>query len=672
MSSTLTRPGDTATRRDGSGRATATNGRTSAAPSSPRRAPGGGGGSRRPPAPPGLATGALLALHDALSRALQRARSGRRLNALLALFLILTLLMGWRLVSVQIVAAEEYAALARRQTQREVDLPASRGAITDRDGDPLAMSLSASTIFANPPILAEAGIDPYVLASRLSGPLERPVDDLVEALTADREFVFLGRQLPRAVGEAISAMELAGIGVLEEPTRVYPADRIASQVVGWAGVDNSGLAGLELQYDEALAGVTGTLRLERAPGGVEITAAPREVIPATPGLDVRLTIDREVQFATEDILLDAVETYDAIGGSAVVMDPRTGQILAMASVPSVAPTAFADAEPYARRNRALTDVFEPGSVNKVITIAGAIEDGVVGPEEGFDVPGRIAIGPEVFHDSTDHATQWWSVGDIIERSSNVGTIKIAQRLGEERLYDYVTAFGLGRHTGLEFPGESRGLLAEVEDWSVSSLPTIAIGQGVSSTLLQMAQVFSVIANDGELVPPSLVQGTVDADGVFTEADNGEARRVVSSETARVVADMLVDVVESDAGTGSRAAVQGYRVGGKTGTAQKPLEGERGYREDAFIATFAGFAPVEDPQVVVAVMLDEPTPHYGGLSAAPTFSEIMEFALRDQRIPPFEPQRAMPVGGRLGHTYAQAPAPTATPTPTSDGDGDDDH
>ena len=642
---------------------------TTAAPSSPRRQPPRRPPTRRPPRPPSLAAGIALAAYDALARAVQRARTGRRLHIMLGVYLLLFGLMGYRLVTVQVVAREEYSALARQQTQRELDLPATRGSITDRDGEPLAMSLSASTVFANPPVLAEAGVDPYVLAAQLSTPLDRSVEDLVELLTADREFVFLGRQLPRDVGQAITEMELAGIGVLEEPTRVYPAEQIASQVVGWAGVDNNGLAGIELAYDEALGGMPGTLRLERAPGGVEITAAPREVIPAEPGADIRLTIDREVQFATEEILAEAVEAYDAIGGSAVVLDVHSGELLAMASVPNAAPDDYADADPYARRNRALTDVFEPGSVNKVITIAGALEDGVVGAEQWFDVPGHIDIGPETFNDSSPHGTATWSVGDIVARSSNVGTIRIAQQLGEERLYHYVTEFGLGRHTGIDFPGESRGLLAEVEDWTISSLPTIAIGQGVSATLVQVAQVFGVIANDGVFTPPRLVQGTVDAEGALTPAPVEADRRVVSVETAEVVAEMLVDVVESEAGTGGLAAVPGYRVGGKTGTAQKPLEGELGYREDAYIATFAGFAPVEDPQVVVAVMLDEPTPYYGGLSAAPTFSQIMEFALRDQRVPPHTAQLPLPAGARIGHTFALPPSDPVTeatePVPSAD-------
>ncbi|MGI9016373.1 MAG: peptidoglycan D,D-transpeptidase FtsI family protein [Euzebya sp.] len=602
----------------------------------------------------------LLALWDSLARAQQRARISRRLMILMIGYLALFLIIGWRLAAVQYVDAEVYADWAHRQTQREVDLPAVRGALTDRDGAPLAMSLSTATIFANPPVLTEAGVDPVLIAQSLAEVLPNADQaTLVRALSSDRSFVYLGRQLPRAIGQAVSELGLPGIGVLEEPKRVYPADRIASQVIGWAGLDNTGLAGIESQYNEALAGVDGTLRLETAPGGIEISSAPREVAPAEPGLDVRLTIDREVQFSTEQILARAVERYDAIGGSAVVLDVHTGEILAMASVPSVAPTDFGAAQPYDRRNRALTDVFEPGSVNKVITVAGALEDGVVGADEGFNVPYQLTIGPETFSDSSGHAQAFWSTRDIMTRSSNIGTIQIAQRLGEERLYDYVTSFGLGEPTGLGFPGESRGLLAPVQDWTVSSLPTIAIGQGVAATLVQTAQVFAVIANDGVWLEPSLVQGTVAADGTFTPSARASQHRVVSSQTAETVAQMLVEVVESPYGTGNLAAVPGYRVGGKTGTAQKPLEGALGYEEGAYIATFVGFAPVEDPQVVVAVMLDEPTPYYGGLSAAPTFAEIMQFALRDQRVPPGAPGVAIPAGQVLGGTVAR-PAPIARP------------
>ena len=599
----------------------------------------------------------LLALWDSLSRAQHRAKTSRRLFLLMIGYLILTLVMGWRLTAVQLVDADVYAGWAAQQTQREIDLPANRGAITDRNGDPLAMSLATSTIYANPPVLVEAEVDPFVVATELAGVMPgADPRELAADLSSDRAFVYLGRQLPREVGQAVTDLQLPGIGVVEEPKRVYPADRVAAQVVGWAGLDNNGLAGLELQMDSALAGSDGTLRLERAPGGIEISSAPREVVPATPGVDLRLTIDREVQYATEQILIDAIEEYSAVGGSAVVMTVETGEILAMASVPSVAPSNFGASPEYDRRNRAVTDVFEPGSVNKVITIAGALEDGIVEPDQFRNVPYEIRLGPETFSDSEPHPDGWWTTRDIMTRSSNVGTIQIARELGEERLYDYVTEFGLGNETGLDFPGESAGLLAPVEDWSGSSLPTIAIGQGVAATLVQTAQVFRVIANGGEWSPPHLVQGTVDHEGTFETVPSEEPHRVISADTAAIVADMLVEVVESPNGTGGLAAVPGYRVGGKTGTAQKPLEGELGYEDGAYIATFAGFAPVEDPQVVVAVMLDEPTPYYGGLSAAPTFSEVMQFALRDQRVAPQAPPVPLPVGAELGNSLAADAVP----------------
>jgi cell division protein FtsI (penicillin-binding protein 3) len=249
------------------------------------------------------------------------------------------------------------------------------------------------------------------------------------------------------------------------------------------------------------------------------------------------------------------------------------------------------------------------------------------------LPGQYRLGPETYHDSEKHVTAELTVGDIMERSSNVGTIMVAEGLGPERLHEYTSRFGLGRPTGLGFPGESQGLLAPVEEWSGSSLPTIAIGQGVAATLIQVTQVFSAIAHRGEWVEPSLVRGRLDAQGRLVPMGVAERRQVVSPETARMVADMLVRVVEGEHGTGELAAVPGYRVAGKTGTAQKPSETTRGYEPGAFIGSFVGFAPAESPALVVAVMLDEPTPHYGGYSAAPVFSEVMRFALAHRRVPP---------------------------------------
>jgi cell division protein FtsI (penicillin-binding protein 3) len=570
------------------------------------------------------------------SRAVASSHPARRLTAVLVVYLLVTALIGWRLVTVQVVAAAEYRSLAQRQAQREIALPARRGKLYDRAGEPLAMSLAAATIYANPRAMTAGGGQPSTVAARLARVLDTDAERLALLLAKDTSFVYLARQLPREVGDEVLALGLPGVGVLEEPTRRYPAGALAAQVLGFAGVDNTGLAGLEAQYDGVLSGKPGRLRVERAPGGLTISAAPREVQPAVAGADVVLTLDRQIQSVAERALSRALETYKAQGGSAIVLDARTGEVLAMASVPGFAPEDSGRADPYLRRNRAVTDVFEPGSVNKAITAAAALEEGLVTPGELFTVPDTIQVGRRHYSDAHPHATKAMSFAEIIAESSNVGAIQVAQRLGDARLHAYLRRFGYGRPSGLEFLGESAGLLPDPSGWWESSLPTIAIGQGVSATLLQVAQVFQTIASDGERVEPTLVRGTVGPDGRLDPVAPPARERVVSPGTARAVAAMLVGVVEGKSGTGGLAAIPGYHVGGKTGTAQKPLEDARGYQEGAYIGSFAGYAPADDPALVAAVMLDEPTPIWGGVTAAPVFREIMGFALQHRRIPPSDP------------------------------------
>ncbi len=553
--------------------------------------------------------------------------------------------------------APEYRARAEQQARREIELPARRGRLYDRAGEPLAMSLAAASIYADPRAIKAGGVDPAIIASRLAPLLGRPAHELLEPLTKDTSFTYLGRQLPYAVGEQVKEMKLAGIGVLEEPTRTYPAPGLAAQVVGFSGIDHQGLAGLELAYEDVLHGQPGRLELEAAPGGLTISGAPKEMDPPRPGTDLVLTLDRQIAAVAERALAEAVERYDALGGSAVVLDVRTSEILAMASAPSFDPNDLSSSDDYARRNRAVTDVFEPGSVSKVVTVAAALEEGLVGVDETFTVPDSYVVGDKRFKDSSPHPEEVMSVSDIMAESSNVGTIKIAQRVGPERLHDYLVKFGFGRATGLDFPGESAGLLPAVEDWWSTSLPTIAIGQGVSATLLQVAGVFQTVATGGVWQEPRLVRGTVDAEGRLVPAPEPERQRAISEETAEVLAQMLTGVVER--GTGGLAAVPGYSVAGKTGTAQKPSATSRGYEEGAYIATFAGFAPADDPALVVAVMLDEPTPIYGGLTAAPVFSEIMEFALAHRRVPPSEPEEratAVPAVAAATSTAAESTPP----------------
>lgn len=580
---------------------------------------------------------------------MKRASSGRRLRVLLGCYLIVSLVIGYRLVTIQVIDAEQFRGLAARQSQREIELPAGRGRLYDRAGEPLAMSLAAATIYANPRQLAEhPTLTPQTVAVQLADAIDRPIDELAEQLSKDAGFVYLGRQLPREVGEQVEAMRLPGVGVLSETRRVYPSNGLAAQVVGFAGVDGKGLSGLEMSMDPLLAGRPGAVRMERAPRGLEISSSPRQVQPPRPGVDVVLTLDREIQAMTERTLSDAVKGYNAQGGSAVVLDARTGEILAMASMPTFHPDRIADAKMAARRNRSVTDIFEPGSVNKVVTASAAMELGLVTPKSKFQVPGGYRVGPKTFSDSHAPMKPRMTVREIIESSSNIGTIKIAQRLGNKRLYSYLRKFGYGEKSGLNFPAESAGLLPHPAMWSATSLPTISIGQGVSATLLQVSRVFATVANGGEMVEPTLVRGRVGDDGKVLPLDAPQRRRVISPQTARQMAKMLRGVVHAAHGTCDACKVPGYDVGGKTGTAQKPSETSRGYEAGAYVGSFVGFAPVDDPELVVGVTLDEPRPvYYGGLTAGPTFQKIMKFSLSHRRIPPTRPQ-----------------APDASPAPAS--------
>ncbi len=591
----------------------------------------------------------------------------RRIRWTLAIFALLVLASTVKLVQIQVVDAADLAAVGERQRARTLELPASRGRIYDRDGDVLATSIQAATIYADPrayrgtttpegrevPPAGEAA----VVADTLAPLLEMEVDGVRERLEQDRHFVYLSRQVDHALGEEIAALDLPGIGVLTEPQRVYPAGTLAGQVVGFTDIDAQGLQGLEARYDHILAGQPGTLLLERAPGGLDIASGIRELEPPVVGTDVVLTLDRDIQHVAELVADQALETFEAVGASIVVSEVGTGDVLAMASAPGFDPNVRGDEDPADRRNRAVTDVFEPGSTQKALTIAAAVEEGVVEPTTTLEVDDAIRVGGSTFTDATRHATESWTVSQIMERSSNVGTIQIAEQLGPEQLDGYLRAFGYGQRTDLGFPGESGGLLMPHTQWWSTSLPTIAIGHGVAVSLLQLANSYATLANDGVSVPPRLVQGTVGEDGRLSPAAMGAARQVVSPGTAGAVRAMLEDAVHGEDGTGARAQVEGYRVAGKTGTARKPRTDGRGY-SDEYVATFVGMAPADDPQVVVAVMVDEPYPFFGGLVAAPVFAEVMEAALLALRIPPDGSGTDLPTAVRLAAAHAERHAEEA--------------
>ena len=452
-----------------------------------------------------------------------------------------------------------------------------------------AVTVDSISVYANPQEIA----NPVDVSRTLAPLVGREARDLLSALASDTEFVYLARQLDLSLADAIRQANLPGVYVLVEPKRVYPSGDLAAHVVGFVRPDdNEGLEGLEFFYDEALAGTPGSLLVERDPEGMAIPQGRHQIEPAEPGADLVLTIKSEIQFAAGEALAAAMERTGAAAGSIVVIDPATGAILAMVNLPSYDPNDRSAVPEEALRNRAVTDVFEPGSTQKVVTISGALETGLVTPATTFQIPKQIGILDTVFEDFTDHADVL-SVTEIVTYSSNLGTILIGDQLGARRMHTYMSAFGQGTATGIDFPGEASGVLRDPADWCLTTcVASTSIGYRVSVTALQMAMVYATVANDGVWVQPHLVAEIVDATGVRVPFDFLQ-RRVLSVATAEEMRSMLQAVVE--VGTGSLAAVPGYRVGGKTGTTEKYLEESQAYSEDEVVASFIGMAPIDDPR-----------------------------------------------------------------------------
>jgi len=558
---------------------------------------------------------------------------GARVIGLFAVMALSLSALAVRLVLLQVRDGATYEALAMEQRVRRIALPAERGTIYDRSMHELALSLPAKAIFADPALVQ----DPAGTTARLAEILDVRPADLRRSLTAESRFEYLARAVDLAVANRVDRLDLPGIGFIDEPKRTYPGGGLAAQVLGFVGVDGAGLAGLELQWDGVLAGRAGRMLVEQDPDGLSIPQGRLEVEEPRRGRDLVLTIDKDLQYFTERALAGAVEQNGALGGTVIVLEPSTGDVLAMATNPAFDANAFPDAPAFVTRNRGVTDVYEPGSVNKVITASAALEEGVMGIREGLWVPPRYQVGDKVFTEAHPRPAMSMTLTDIISQSSNIGTIMTAQRLGSERLDDYLRDFGFGVETGIRFPGESDGILMPEEEWWTTSMGTIPIGQGIAVTPLQMASVYATVANDGVRLAPQLVRGTVEGDDV-RERDPLVSERVVSTRTARLVTRMLADAVAS--GTGQEAQIPGYWVAGKTGTARKPLQDALGYGEE-YVASFIGFAPARDPAVVVAAIIDEPDTVYGGVAAAPLFREVAEFALAHLRVPTAEPPPRLP-------------------------------
>ncbi|HVF32171.1 MAG TPA: penicillin-binding protein 2 [Acidimicrobiales bacterium] len=585
---------------------------------------------RRPPAPPAPPAAGRRAgprPHPVERRrptARQRRADSHRVLAMLVVAVVAFGLLGARLVFLQASPPEEYRAFGERQLVHEIALPAARGAIFDRNGRELALSVRQSTVWANPRQVT----DPAGQAAALAPMLGVDAALLQARLSKDAAFVYLARTVPDSVASQVEALGLPGVHLIEEPKRFTPASDLAAPVLGRVGTDNEGLSGIELQFEQTLAGKPGRKTVEQTPAGQPYDGL-RELTSPVRGDDLVLTLDRSLQFETERALANEITIAAARGGVAIVMDTASGEILALANL-SANPDGAGPPVP-SDKNTAVTNVYEPGSVNKLITIAGALEEDLVRADTKISVAGTIKVADHVFKEHDPHPTQDWSVTDIMANSSNVGSILIGQQLGKERLDEYLRAFGFGAKTGMGFPGESRGIMLDPSEWSGTSLPTIAIGQGIAVSAMQMLAAYNTVANGGEYVAPKLVKATVDARGESHPTPPSARRRVISPRTAKQVTGMLAEVVR--VGTGTNAAIDGYTVAGKTGTARKPLENARGYKGGAYISSFAGFVPAEKPALTSIVMLDEPTPIFGGLVAAPVFAEINRYGLRQFRIPP---------------------------------------
>lgn len=555
------------------------------------------------------------------------AGADRRSLLIKAAFGVLLLAVVGKLVDVQVLDRDTYTEVGESQRLRTVTLDASRGRILDREGHDLALSVLRPSVFADPSQIT----DPAAVATQLAPVLGTDVVELTEKLSRESQFVWLNRRVDDDLATRVVELDLDGIHLHEEPTRFNPSGTLAQSIIGTVAPDQVGSTGLEFLFDDVLTGTPGELRYERARDGGTIAAGAQSRVPATPGDDLVLTIDRSLQYEAERALAAQVDAMGADGGIVIVQRPATGEILAMANI-----TRTTDGEIItAGANRAVIDAFEPGSVNKVITIAAALEEGIVEPESTRTVPWQYQVSDHRFSDDHFHPTAPMTVIDILAQSSNVGTIMLGQELGKERLDEYLRKFGFGERTALNFPNESPGILLDPANYTGTSIGTIPIGQGIAVTALQMLQAYNVIANDGVYVEPRLVEATISADGSRDVRRRGEGRRVVSAETAAQVRAMLVEAVEN--GTDTNAQVDGYTVAGKTGTARKPQE-SGGYADAAgnyqYVAGFTGMVPAEDPELTMIVAIDEPSASiYGGTAAAPLFAELSNFALSRFQIPP---------------------------------------
>jgi len=544
-----------------------------------------------------------------------------RLYFLLCLFSLLFLVIFGRAYQLQVIRSKKLAEMAERQSQRIVQLVPKRGILYDRKKEEMAISVEVDSVFVQPGKVE----DIQEAARKIGPPLGQKAATLLSKMKKEEPFVWLQRGITSEQRAAIEKNNLSGVDFLKETKRFYPQGEIGVHVIGFAGLDARGLEGVELGYDDFIRGEPGFIVVSKDALGRSITPQSLPFHQSLDGCEVILTIDKNIQYIVEKELKKSILACSAKGGMAVVMNPRTGEILAMAVQPSFDPNHFSSSPPQVRKNRTVTDTFEPGSTFKVFLLAAALEEQMVEPKEMFFCEnGSYVVGGKVIHDV--HKYGWLSLADVIKVSSNVGASKIGRKLGKTKLHRYLKNFGFGSKTGIDLPGEAVGFLAAPRNWSEVGLANISFGQGVSITALQLTTALAAVANGGVLVRPYVVKAVLDSNGkVLKENRPKSIRRVISAETAATVTRILQAVMQ-EGGTGKAAALSGYESAGKTGTAQKALPNGRGY-SDKRTGTFYGFAPADNPQVVITVVIDEPQGmSYGGVVAAPAFKAIGEQVL----------------------------------------------
>ena len=566
-----------------------------------------------------------------------------RIRKIVAIAVVIFLLFGLRLIEIQAIRASGYVKKAEVELSKSATLLAPRGTIYDINGVELARSISAMNIAVDQTVVN----DPAAAAKVVAPILNMTPSQLQPDLTGERRYVLIAKDITpetwRQVNQAIKdyntqilktkdgiSKRIGGFVPERSFIRDYPSGKLTSSLIGITNDQGSGASGIESSLNSLLAGTNGKYIYANGRGNI-IPGSEQVSVEAKSGTSVRLTIDRDVQWVAQNAINQAVASSRAESGTVIVMDPKTGAILAQASAPTFDPNISSTITLNKLRNPAVQEVYEPGSTGKVITVAAAMQEGLVTPQSIFTIPYKMKVADEYFHDHEKHPTQRLTTTGLLAVSSNTGSIQIGQKLGKETLYNYLRKFGIGQSTNSKLPGESAGILHPVKEWSGTSLPTIAFGQGYSLTAMQATSVFATIANDGVRVSPSILAGVVDESGKYTPAKENESVRVLSSQTASNMRAMMESVVSSN-GTAPAAAISGYRIAGKTGTANRFNTACKCY--SGYTASFIGFAPADQPKYVISVTIQDPKGmHWGGALAGPVFKKVMSFVLQSERVQP---------------------------------------